>query len=72
MERAVILWDHFFECLFWLIRISSSGEFVSMMNAANDEFLIHSYGEDRLALFEFLIPFVIGIGVGQTECVACT
>ncbi len=32
-----------------------------MMNAADDEFFIHPYGEDCVTLFEFFVPFVVGI-----------
>ncbi len=57
----VIFGNHFFECSFRLIHVCSGGEFVSVVDAANDEFLIHSYGEDGISLLEFFVPFVVGI-----------
>ncbi len=38
-----------------------------MMDTVNDEFFVHSYGEYRIAFFEFFIPTIVGIVVREYE-----
>ncbi len=62
-----MLRDHFFECLLRLVSVGGSGEFVGVMDASDNEFFVHSYGEDGIAFFEFLIPTVVGIVIREYE-----
>ncbi len=61
----VVFGNHFFEGLLRLVCIGCSSEFVSMMDAADDEFFIHSYRKDGVAFLEFFVPTVIGVVVGE-------
>ncbi len=59
--------DHFFEGFLWLVRIGGGRKFVGVMNTSDDEFFIHSYGEDGISLFEFFIPTVVGVCIREDE-----
>ncbi len=61
MERVVVLGYHLSEALLGLLSISRSGEIVGMVDRSYYELFFHADGDNRIALFEFFIPFVVGI-----------
>ncbi len=59
--------DHFFERLLGFVSIGGGGEFISVMDAADDEFLIHLYCKDGVAFLELFVPTITGVVVGEDE-----
>ncbi len=62
-----MLRDHFFEGLLRLIHIGGGIEFVGMVHGTNDQFLFHPDIENSATIFEFFIPLIIGICIGEVE-----
>ncbi len=59
--------NHFLECLLWLVCVGSGSEFVSVVNATNDEFFIHLYCEDGVPFFELFVPTIVRVAIGKDE-----
>ncbi len=62
-----MFWHHFLQSLLRLVCVCGGSEFVGMVNTPDDEFLIHSYGENGVSFLEFFVPTIIGVGIGEDE-----
>ncbi len=68
-EGVVVFGYHFFKGSFRFFRVGCCSQVIGMMDCSDDEFFVHADREDGFSFLEFFVPFVVGIGVGQSECV---